>query len=71
MIAVTGATGNLGRLVLDDLLDRGVPLAEIVAAVCGPGQVADLAERGLEIREAVATVARPPLPSSGPSGSSG
>ena len=31
-IVVTGATGHLGRLVVEDLLTRGVPAGEIVAA---------------------------------------
>lgn len=52
MIAVTGATGNLGRLVVHDLLDRGIPPREIVAAVRSPERASDLAERGVEIREA-------------------
>lgn len=52
MIAVTGATGNLGRLVVDDLLDRGVAPSDVVAAVRSPEKAADLAERGVEVREA-------------------
>lgn len=52
MIAVTGATGNLGRLVVNDLLDRDIPPSEIVAAVRSPDKAADLAERGVEVRKA-------------------
>lgn len=52
MIAVTGATGNLGRLVVNDLLDREVSPSEIVAAVRSPEKASDLAERGVEVREA-------------------
>lgn len=52
MIAVTGATGNLGRLVVNDLLDRGIAPSEIVAAVRSPQKAADLAERGVDVREA-------------------
>ena len=43
MIAVTGATGHLGRLVVTGLLDAGVPAAEVVAVVRTPERAADLA----------------------------
>jgi NAD(P)H dehydrogenase (quinone) len=49
MIVVTGATGQLGRLVIQDLLDRGVPAAGIVAAVRNPAAAGDL---GVEVRHA-------------------
>jgi len=49
MIAITAASGNLGRLVLDDLLDRGVPAAEIRAVVRDQAKLADYAERGVEV----------------------
>jgi NAD(P)H dehydrogenase (quinone) len=52
MITVTAATGHLGRLVVEQLLDRGVPAAEIVAAVRNPAKAADLAARGVQVREA-------------------
>jgi len=52
MIVITGATGQLGRLVIDQLLSRGVPAAGIVAAVRSPAKAADLAARGLIVREA-------------------
>ncbi len=52
MIAVTGATGHLGRLVVEDLLERGVTPSEIVAAVRSPEKAADLAARGVTVREA-------------------
>jgi NAD(P)H dehydrogenase (quinone) len=51
MIIVTGATGQLGRLVVEDLLTR-VPADRIVAAVRTPQKAADLAERGIQVREA-------------------
>jgi NAD(P)H dehydrogenase (quinone) len=51
MIVVTGATGQLGRLVLDHLLRR-VPATELVAAVRDPGKAADLASRGVGVRRA-------------------
>ncbi|MBP7241406.1 MAG: SDR family oxidoreductase [Amaricoccus sp.] len=41
MIAVTGATGQLGRLVVDKLKNR-VPAADIVALVRSPEKAADL-----------------------------
>ncbi|NUS55645.1 MAG: SDR family oxidoreductase [Streptomycetaceae bacterium] len=42
MIVVTGATGALGRLVIADLLERGVPAEEIVAVARDPQKAADL-----------------------------
>jgi NAD(P)H dehydrogenase (quinone) len=50
--AVTGASGHLGRLVVEELLARGVAAADVVAIVRTPGKVADLAERGVEVRAA-------------------
>ncbi|RAJ46839.1 NAD(P)H dehydrogenase (quinone) [Kitasatospora sp. SolWspMP-SS2h] len=64
-IVVTGATGQLGRLVIDALLAR-VPAAEVAAAVRDEGRAADLAARGVELRiadydrpETVAAAIRP------------
>ena len=51
MIAVTGASGQLGRLVMEGLLAR-VPAANIVAAVRNPAKVADLVARGVVARTA-------------------
>jgi NAD(P)H dehydrogenase (quinone) len=51
MIVISGATGQLGRLVIQSLLAK-VPASEIVAAVRRPEQAADLAELGVELREA-------------------
>lgn len=51
MIVVTGATGQLGRLTIEELL-RTVPAERIVAAVRTPARAADLAERGVQVREA-------------------
>ncbi len=51
MIVVTGATGHLGRLVVEQLLET-VPAGEIVAAVRTPSKAADLATRGVVVREA-------------------
>lgn len=49
-VAVTGASGQLGRLVVEALLRRNA--GPIVAIVRNPAKVADLAERGVEIRQA-------------------
>ncbi len=51
MIVVTGASGQLGRLVIESLLQR-VPAEQIVAAVRSPHKVADLAARGVVVRRA-------------------
>ena len=51
MYAITGATGQLGRLVIDELL-RTSPSECIVAAVRSPAKAADLAARGVQVREA-------------------
>lgn len=52
MIVVTGATGPLGRLIIDGILRRGVPAGDIVAAVRSPEKAADLAAAGVVVREA-------------------
>jgi uncharacterized protein YbjT (DUF2867 family) len=49
MIVVTGATGQLGRGIVERLLDR-VPAGEIVASVRDRTKAADLAARGVEVR---------------------
>jgi NAD(P)H dehydrogenase (quinone) len=51
-IAVTGATGQLGRLVIAALLNRGVAPQDIVAAVRTPAKAADLADQGIQVRHA-------------------
>jgi NAD(P)H dehydrogenase (quinone) len=51
MIVVTGASGQLGRLVIDRLLQK-VPASEIVAAVRSPEKAADLAAKGVQVRQA-------------------
>lgn len=51
MIVVTGATGQLGRLVIQSLLTKQ-PAAQIVAAVRQPERAADLAELGVQVRQA-------------------
>jgi len=51
MIVITGASGQLGRLVIAELL-KSVPASELVAAVRNPDSVADLAAQGVEVRRA-------------------
>lgn len=50
MIAVTGATGHLGRLVLAGLLEK-VPAKELVAIVRTPAKAVELAARGVQLRQ--------------------
>ncbi|MCB1032642.1 MAG: NAD(P)H-binding protein [Acidobacteria bacterium] len=45
MLAVTGATGQLGRLVMEKLLET-VPADRLVAIVRNPAKAEDLASRG-------------------------
>jgi NAD(P)H dehydrogenase (quinone) len=52
MIAITAASGQLGRLVVTGLLDAGVPADEVVAVVRTPEKAADLAARGVQVRQA-------------------
>ncbi|MGE7960869.1 SDR family oxidoreductase [Pseudomonas sp. NPDC089918] len=51
MIAVTGATGQLGRLVIDSLLKTVNP-HEIVALVRDPLKAQDLGAKGVNVRQA-------------------
>lgn len=51
MIVVTGASGQLGRLVIDRLLQT-IPASEIIAAVRSPEKAADLAAKGVQVRQA-------------------
>ncbi|GAA2786518.1 NmrA family NAD(P)-binding protein [Streptomyces showdoensis] len=55
-IVVTGATGQLGRLVIDALLAT-VPAESVAAVVRDKEKAADLAERGVELR--IADYGRP------------
>ncbi|QND44324.1 SDR family oxidoreductase (plasmid) [Rhizobium lusitanum] len=50
MYAVTGATGQLGRLVIETLLET-IPADRIVAVARNPAKARDLADRGIIIRE--------------------
>jgi uncharacterized protein YbjT (DUF2867 family) len=49
MIIVTGATGRLGRAVVDRLADR-VPTDRLGVSVRDPEKAADLADRGIRVR---------------------
>ncbi len=51
MIVVTGATGQLGQLVVDGLL-KTVPAAEIAVSVRNTEKAAGLAARGVQVRAA-------------------
>jgi NAD(P)H dehydrogenase (quinone) len=52
IIGVTGATGQLGRLVIDHLVKKEVAASSIVAIVRNPSKAADLATRGVAVRQA-------------------
>lgn len=51
MIVITGATGQLGRLVITELL-KTHPASELVAAVRNPEKAQDLAALGVTLRQA-------------------
>ncbi len=51
-LLVTGASGHLGRLVVEALLERGTPAADVVAIARTPESISDLADRGVEVRRA-------------------
>ncbi|MBO1766155.1 SDR family oxidoreductase [Allobranchiibius sp. GilTou38] len=48
---VTAASGQLGRLAVEELLARGVAAQDVVAVVRTPSKAADLADRGVQVRE--------------------
>ena len=50
MIVVTGATGQLGRLILRKLLDR-VASDQVAVSVRDPGKATDLEDRGVRVRQ--------------------
>ncbi|SJN54355.1 Quinone oxidoreductase 2 [Vibrio ruber DSM 16370] len=51
MLAITGATGQLGRLVIEALLQK-VPASQIVAAVRDVDKAKELAGQGIQVRYA-------------------
>ncbi len=48
-VVITGATGHLGRGIVENLLSR-IPAARIVASVRDAGKASDLAAKGIEVR---------------------
>ncbi|HDC4406219.1 TPA: SDR family oxidoreductase [Enterobacter cloacae] len=50
MIAITGATGQLGRLVIEQLL-KTVPANQIVAIVRNPSKAEALSQQGIVVRQ--------------------
>ena len=50
--AVTGASGQFGRIAVTDLIEAGVTPSDIVALVRTPEKIADLAARGVVVRTA-------------------
>ncbi|SBS30863.1 Quinone oxidoreductase 2 [Marinomonas aquimarina] len=52
MILVTGASGQLGHLVVNSLLAKGVAANQIVAAVRSPEKASALTEQGVVVRQA-------------------
>lgn len=51
MIAITGATGQLGRLVIDQLLQK-IPADQVIALVRDPSKAEELRARGVQVRQA-------------------
>jgi NAD(P)H dehydrogenase (quinone) len=51
MIAVTGANGHLGQLVIEGLVER-VPANQIIAAVRSPEKASSFGTLGVQVREA-------------------
>ena len=51
-LLVTGASGNLGKLVLDALLKRGVAASDIIATTRDAAKLAGYAAKGIEVRHA-------------------
>ncbi len=49
-LLITGATGHLGRLVVEQLLAAGVPAGDITATGRATDKVKDLADRGVHVR---------------------
>ena len=48
-IAVTGATGPFGRFVVESLIERGVPAADITATGRSVARIDDLAAAGVRV----------------------
>lgn len=52
MIALTGTTGQLGRLVVESLLRKNVDPSTIIAIVRNPAKAEYLAAQGIQVRQA-------------------
>ncbi len=51
-VVVTGATGHLGRLVVESLLERGYAPGDVTATGRDTAKLADLADRGVRVSRA-------------------
>ena len=51
-IAITGAAGQLGRLVIDDLLSEGIPGTDLIVIVRDPDKASALTDAGVQVRVA-------------------
>ena len=49
-LLITGATGQFGRLVVEQLLAAGVPAGDIIATGRATDKIKDLADRGAQVR---------------------
>jgi NAD(P)H dehydrogenase (quinone) len=49
-LLITGATGHLGRLVVEQLLEAGVPAGDIIATGRATDKIKDLADQGVQVR---------------------
>ena len=49
-LVITGATGHLGRLVVEQLLAAGVSAGDIIATGRATDKIKDLADRGVQVR---------------------
>lgn len=52
MIAITAATGQLGRLVIEKLLEKGLPPSSLAAIVRNSAKAGELSARGVPVRQA-------------------
>jgi NAD(P)H dehydrogenase (quinone) len=61
-ITIIGATGQLGALTIDALLERGVPAADLLALGRTTERLAALADRGLRTAPWTSTTSKGPRP---------
>jgi NAD(P)H dehydrogenase (quinone) len=50
MILVTGATGHLGKAVINSLLNKGISASDIIALARDETKAADLKDKGVQVR---------------------